>query len=138
LIDAGGDLFALGRPVADRRWNVGIRHPHETEGLVATLEIENEAVATSGTYVNQKVIDGQTVSHLIDPRTGRSVNHVVSATIVAANTMTADALATAVSVMDKTAGQDLIQNLPGVEGFLIYEDGTHHISNGLINRLTML
>lgn len=138
LLDAGGDLYALGRPEADRCWKVGIRHPEREHDLIATLEIENEAVATSGTYRQKRIVGDQAVSHIVDPRTGRSVNHVVSATIVARDTMTADALATAVSVTSRRHGQDLINSLAGVEGFLIYADGASFISKGLANRLRLL
>ena len=138
LLDAGGDLFALGRPDADRPWKVGVRHPEKDNDLVATLEVEDEAVATSGITMQTKVIDGKTVSHLIDPRTGQPVNHVVSATIVARDTMTADALATAVSVARRSQGQHLVESQPDVEGFLIYADGTSFTSKGLQNRLRLL
>lgn len=138
LIDAGGDLYALGRPDADRPWKIGIRHPERETDLVATLEVEDEAVATSGTYMQKRVVDGKEVSHLMDPRTGTPVHHVVSATIVARDTMTADALATAVSVLDRAAGQHLIESQTGVDGFLIYEDGTSFTSSGLARRLQKL
>jgi len=137
LVDAGGDLYALGRPDADRRWKIGIRHPEKDAGLIATLELEDEAVATSGIYVQKKVLDGREISHLMDPRTGNPVNHVVSATIVAPDTMTADGLATATSVMTPSSAQALIESLYGVEGFWIYADGTHHITTGLRSRLVL-
>ena len=138
LLDAGGDLYALGRPDALRPWKVGIRHPERENDLVATLEVENEAIATSGITMQTRVVDGKTVSHLIDPRTGHPVNHVVSATVVAQDTMTADALATAVSVTGRHQGQHLIESWPGVEGFLIYADGTSFTSKGLRRRLRVL
>lgn len=138
LVDAGGDLFALGRPDADRPWRVGIRHPERADDLIATLDVENEAVATSGTYLRKRVVDGQEVSHFIDPRSGQSVNHVVSATIVARDTMTADALATAVSVASRSQGQALIASQAGVEGYLIYRDGSTFTSKGLKSRLRLL
>lgn len=138
LIDAGGDLFAMGRPTPEHPWKIGIRHPGKERDLVATVEIENQAVATSGTYVQTRIIDGVKVSHLIDPSTGNFVDHVTSATIVAPDTMTADGLATATSVMRPGAAQDLVERLPGVEGFWIYADGTHYVSSGLRPLLTML
>ncbi len=138
LIDAGGDLFAMGRPTPEQPWKIGIRHPGKERDLVATIEIENQAVATSGTYVQTRTIDGVKVSHLIDPVTGNFVDHVTSATIVAPDTMTADGLATATSVMPRGAAQDLVEHLPGVEGFWIYADGTHFVSSGLRPLLKML
>jgi thiamine biosynthesis lipoprotein len=138
LIDAGGDLYALGRPDADRPWKIGIRHPAKEQDLVATLEVENEAVATSGIYLQKRTVTGKEVSHIVDPVSGYSVNHVVSATIVARDTMTADALATAVSVASRSQGQALVDSQAGVEGFLIYSDGTSFTSKGLKNRLQLL
>lgn len=138
LVDAGGDLFALGRPEADRRWKIGVRHPERENDLVATLEIEDEAVATSGIYMQKRMFEGKEISHLMDPRTGTPVGHVVSATILAPDTMTADGLATATSVMQPKAAHALIESLYGVEGFWIYSDGTHHITKGLRSRLNLL
>lgn len=138
LVDAGGDLYAMGRPERDRPWTVGIRHPERADELVATLQVEDSAVATSGTYMQQRKVDGQTVSHLMDPRTGRPVHHVISATIVAPDAMTADALATATSVLPVAASLDLVRRLAGVEGFWILEDGSHAVSPGLKNSLRIL
>jgi len=138
LVDAGGDLYAMGRPEQDRPWTVGIRHPERADELVATLQVEDSAVATSGTYMQQRTVDGQTVSHLMDPRTGRPVHHVVSATIVAPDAMTADALATATSVLPIAASVELVRRLPGVEGFWILENGSHTVSPGLKNTLRIL
>ncbi len=138
LVDAGGDLFALGRPDADRPWKIGIRHPEKNNELIATLELENEAVATSGIYVQKRIVNGKEVSHLIDPKTGTPVNHVVSSTIVAQHTMTADGLATATSVLQPKAAQSLIESMHGVEGFWIYSDGSHYITKGLRHRFQLL
>ena len=138
LVDAGGDLFALGRPDADRLWKIGIRHPELENQLVATLELENEAVATSGIYEQKHVVNGIEISHLIDPKTGTPVNHVVSATIIAGNTMMADGLATATSILQPKAAQALIESMHGVEGFWIYSDGTHYITHGLRTRLHLV
>jgi len=138
LIDAGGDLYALGRPEKDRLWKIGIRHPDRENDLVATLEIENEAVATSGTYLQKRKVGSKEVSHLMDPKTGMPVDHVLSSTIVTSSTMLADGLATATSVMKPTAAQHLIESTDGAEGFWIYSDGSHHITSGLCARLTLL
>ena len=138
LLDAGGDLFAMGRPDPDRLWKVGIRHPFRENQLIATVELENEAAATSGTYVQKKMVDGKEVSHLMDPKTGKPVNHVVSSTITAPDAMTADGLATATSIMQPLAAQALIESLPDVGGFWIYADGSHYVSRVLRGRLQLL
>lgn len=137
LVDAGGDLYAFGRPERDRRWRIGIRDPFRPEALFATLEIEDEAVATSGTYAQSREVDGVRCSHLIDPKTRRPVSHTVSATVLSRSTMSADALATAISVMHPTQALDLIRTLPDTEAVWVFEDGRITVTDGLQGRLRL-
>jgi len=138
LLDAGGDLYAMGRPEPNRRWRIGIRDPFRPDELFATLEIEDEAVATSGTYEQSREIDGVRCSHIIDPKTGRSVSHTVSATVLSRSTMSADALATAISVMHPAAGLDLIGALPETEALWVSADGQITMTDGLKNRVQLI
>lgn len=135
LLEAGGDLFAAGRPEAGSRWTIGVRDPVRVQGIAARFEVEDEAVATSGTYFQRRTVDGRSVSHLIDPRTGAPSERVLSSTIVARDCMTADALATATAVMEPDAALDLAQSLPGVEGLWIYPDRSYRATPGLASRL---
>jgi FAD:protein FMN transferase len=80
LVEAGGDLYAFGRPATDRRWQIGVRDPRYPERIFATLELENEAVATSGGYEKFRKFVDKKVSHLIDPRTGQPAQEIISAT----------------------------------------------------------
>jgi thiamine biosynthesis lipoprotein len=137
LVDAGGDIFALGRTESGARWRIGIRDPRRPLELAARLELENEAIATSGTYFQQRTIAGKRVSHLIDPRTAEPAGHVLSASVLARDAMTADALATATSVMDRSAAKALLESMTGVEGFWIYVDGTHDMTAGMRSRLEL-
>ena len=138
LVEAGGDLVAVGRPSPDRRWRVGIRDPKNPAEICARLELEDESVATSGIYAPSSREAGNEKRHIVDPRTGATVDHVVSATVVAADTMTADALATAVSVMSRGEGQAFVESLAGVEAFWIYDDGDVFVTPGLRPRLELL
>src|SRR4051794_22850273 len=73
-INAGGDLQLFTADAADWRWRVGIADPGRPGAVVATLDIANGAVATSGTAER-----GQ---HIVDPRTGEAARNAVSATVV--------------------------------------------------------
>jgi FAD:protein FMN transferase len=90
-INAGGDVVARGRPQPDRRWRVGIRHPEDLEQLAAVLEVEDLAVATSGTY--------ERGAHIVDPHTGLPPSGLLSVTVVGPDLGTADAYATAAFAM---------------------------------------
>jgi FAD:protein FMN transferase len=96
LVNAGGDLYALGRSPEGDAWQVGIQSPFEPTRLIATLPLEGAAVATSGDYEQYFEHQGRRYHHLLDPATGAP--HEARArtlTVAAASCMTADAAATA-------------------------------------------
>lgn len=70
LIDAGGDIYASGRPCGTEGWRVAVETPSGASGPVAVLEVSGLAVATSSTRIRRWRAGGRTVHHLIDPRTG--------------------------------------------------------------------
>ncbi len=99
LIDAGGDLYAMGR---NRRkaWKIGIRNPRG-EGVVGVLEVDNLAVVTSGDYERFFEEDGVRYHHLIDPVAGMPARGLSSMTVVSEDPVLADAWSTAFFVMGK-------------------------------------
>lgn len=119
MIDAGGDIYCLGRNIKDIPWQVGIQNPQDKKDIVEILSLENKAVATSGNYERFFSINNKNYSHIIDPKTGWPVDDVVSVTIVASSCLTADALATAVTVLGSRQGLELIENTKSVEGLII-------------------
>ena len=120
LINAGGDLYGLGSPRGQEGWSVGIQHPRKKGKVFTRLIIADKAVATSGDYENFFLYEGKYLSHIIDLRTGRpSLSGVISATVISADSAEADALATALLVMGKDKGLDLINHLSGVEAIVI-------------------
>ena len=81
LINVGGNVLAIGRP-GDRPWKVGIRNPRG-EGTVAAVELhDNEAMGTSGDYQRYFMKDGKRHPHIIDGRTGQTIDLVASVTII--------------------------------------------------------
>lgn len=124
LVDAGGDIACFGSPPDQDAWRVGIRDPLHPERVLPTvLLLKDRAVATSGSYIQKVIINGKTYSHIIDPRTGYPVEQAVSATVIARNCTTADALATALSVTPPEDGLRLVHALRYVEAMLITKEG---------------
>ncbi len=104
LVDIGGELLASGEKPGHRPWIVGIEKPVENasygDALQTKIPIHNQAIATSGSYRKFYEKDGIKYSHTIDPSTGFPVTHnLLSATVIADNCATADAVATALMVM---------------------------------------
>ncbi len=103
LVEVGGEMLAIGSKLDGTPWSVGIDRP--TDGgreLEAILELQDEAIATSGNYRKFYIKDGVKYSHTIDPNSGYPVQHsLLSATVIAKDAATADALATVFMVMGK-------------------------------------
>lgn len=129
-VNAGGDLRLLGRR-GERPWRIGIRHPRSAEELLATLELTDRAVVTSGDYERYFELDGLRYHHLFDPRSGRPARLVRSVTLVADSALLADALATAVFVLGPEAGMKLLSAYPGVEALIVDAQGLRHETAGM-------
>jgi thiamine biosynthesis lipoprotein len=128
LVDIGGEVVAYGQNPSGKTWRVGVNEPNDNEpmtpnSLQAVVSLKNRGMATSGNYRNFYIEDGKKYAHTIDPRNGYPVNHnLLSATIVAHDCMTADALATACMVLGIDSARLLIEKIDNVEAFFIYSE----------------
>ena len=136
LIDAGGDIRAIGKREDGKLWNIGIKHPREKDKIIGLIDLKNSAVATSGDYERFFMLNGKRYSHIIDPRTGYPVdNQIVSVSVLSKDCLTCDSLATAVTVLGEKRGIELIEKLKGVEALIItIKDGNLNLikSSGMI------
>lgn len=130
MIEAGGDLFGSGKKKETSPWRVGVRLPRRSQAnLLQRVTINNQAVATSGDYY-QTYSEDFSVHHIIDPRSGYSAPELASATVVAPDTMNADALATSVMVLGVKDGIRLIEGLSECEAFLVTKDLQQYQTSG--------
>ena len=96
IVNLAGDLYAMGRSDDGNPWRVGIRSPDRADHLVASIEVEDAAVTTSGDYVKFFEYQGRRYHHLLDPETGTPRTAAMhSVTVQAPDCMAADAAATA-------------------------------------------
>ena len=121
FVDAGGDLVASGSKSAGRPWRIGIRNPRPGLALHARFDVRDRAVATSGDYM-QPFTPDFAQHHIVDPRTGRSAPGLASATVIAPDAATADALATLAMVLGPRRGRELLEDLPEAEGYLVTKE----------------
>lgn len=112
LVDAGGDLRLGAAPPGRRGWKVRL---DDDLGRGGMFDLEESAVATSGDRFQYLRIDGIRYSHILDPRTGLGLKYRGEVSVIAPDAVTADALATALSVMGVSEGTRLIESLDGVE-----------------------
>lgn len=136
LIDAGGDIYALGRRGSDP-WKVGIRSPRDDD-LLGYLEVEDVAVMGSGDYERFFVQDGVRYHHILDPKTGYPAGELAGITVTAPDPMTADAWATALFVLGPVKGLQVVEELPGVETIMVTASGDVLTSSGLKEALGVI
>jgi thiamine biosynthesis lipoprotein len=130
VVNAGGDLRAIGRRSGKRAWRVGIQDPRNKDHLIGEIPLADRAVATSGDYERFYIYKGVRYHHILDPRKGEPARGCRSVTILAPTAMAADALATAVFVMGPETGLVLIEKQPETEGMIVGAKGKIFRSTG--------
>lgn len=110
LVAAAGDIVLGDARPGSRGWKVEL---DSANGSAPTfLSLSRAAVATSGDMFQFVEIEGVRYSHIVDPRTGLGLTNSAMVTVIARDGMTADALATAVSVLGPVEGLRLIKATP--------------------------
>lgn len=128
MVEIGGEVLTKGSKPVEGDWQVGIEKPiDDPSGAQKQLEfilpLKDKAMATSGNYRNFYIRDGKKFAHEIDPKTGYPVNHnLLSATVITADCMTADAWATAFMVMGLEKSKAIAERNPAMEVAFIYAD----------------
>ncbi len=119
LIDAGGDLRLGEPPPGQKGWLVNL--DNSSPGP-SRLELANAAIATSGDKYKFYEIEGTRYSHIVNPKTGRGMTDHRQVTVISGDARTADALATALSVMDIQDGMELVASLDHTESLIMVMD----------------
>ncbi|MEA2015738.1 MAG: FAD:protein FMN transferase [Actinomycetota bacterium] len=138
LVNAGGDIYAIGAKPGDEKWSVELESPDSEENgenaeeePVVAFSVADRAVTTSGGY-HRYYDEDKEVHHIMDPRTGYSSNASRSVTIIADNCTRADILATAVFVMGMEDGGLLVESLGNTECYIIGPNGDIYESSGIL------
>lgn len=146
LIDLGGNVYVMGSRPAEsagsgkagsgsrasdsaksasaEAWRVGIKNPfHPEDGAGLRVDVIDMSVVTSGNYERYFEKDGVRYHHILDPKTGRPAESgLVSCTIIDSSSLKADVLSTAVFVLGKDKGLELLEE-EGKEGVCISYEG---------------
>ncbi|HKK26292.1 MAG TPA: FAD:protein FMN transferase [Gracilimonas sp.] len=130
MVEVGGEVSARGVNQKGEVWKIGVDKPSEeidAEGRFQfILELENKALATSGSYRKFWVDEetGARYSHTIDPETGYPArNRLLSVSIITDSSMDADAYATVCMVRGVEACKDFLESKDKLEGYLVYDVG---------------
>lgn len=133
LLNIGGDIFASGDGTLSNSWVVGITNPKEPADNAVPLthvRLAERAISTSASYERGYTVAGRRYSHILDPRTGYPAQGIASATVVANDNPTANALATTLCVLKPEEGLALIEETAGAECLIVADDGQQFRSAG--------
>lgn len=132
LISVGGNVIATGAKTVDGSpWVVGVNDPDGGDYL-HTLNISKGSVVTSGDYQRYYVVDGTVYHHIIDPVTLYPAGNWRSVTVICADSGLADALSTALFLMDREEGLALLEGC-GAEAMWVDARGEKYYSPGFEN-----
>ena len=125
MVEIGGEVRCRGRRSDGRAWRIGIERPNPAGRVVQrVVPLEDAALATSGDYRNFYEVNGKRYSHVLDPVSGLPVEHTLAAvTVLAADCLTADGLATALLVMGPEAGYVWAEER-GLAALFLVRDGS--------------
>lgn len=118
LVSVGGALVSRGLNASEKPWRVAIQKPTDTQNAVqAVVDINGHGISTSGSYRNYYELDGKRLSHVIDPQTGRPIEHnLVSVTVIAPTALEADTWDTGLMVLGSEKAKEVVRQ----EGLAVY------------------
>lgn len=118
LVSVGGALNSRGMNAEGHPWRVAIQKPTDRENAVqAVVDINGHGISTSGSYRNYYELNGKRLTHVIDPQTGRPIEHnLVSVTVIAPTALEADGWDTGLMVLGTEKAKEVVRR----EGLAVY------------------
>ena len=137
LLDLGGNIQTVGKKPDGTPWHIAVRAP-QGDGNLGVVDVEDEAVVTSGGYERFFTgEDGTVYWHILDPATGYPARSgVISATVVGKDGARCDALATALFVLGAERATAFWRQHKDFEMLLLTEDGELLVTPQLSERFT--
>jgi len=133
IVAVAGEIKTFGLKPDGKPWKIGIRNPRATDredDIMATTELTDMAISTSGDYERFFVSEGKRYHHLLDPKTGLPAGDCMSVTVIAKEAVFTDAFATGVFILGPEKGLKLLDEM-GFEGIIVDSRGKMHLTSGI-------
>jgi len=137
LVAVAGDIKAFGLKPDGKPWKIGIRNPEsgdKEDDIMATIELKDMAISTSGDYERFFISGGKRYHHLLDPKTGLSAQECRSVSIITKEGAFTDAFATGIFILGPEQGVKVLDKL-GFEGMIIDSQGKSHLTQGIRKKI---
>jgi len=131
LVNAGGDIVAVGEKAPGKPWRVGVQDPRNPTGMIAVANLKDKVIVTSGDYERCFVQNGKRYHHILDPKSGYPATGMQSVTIVGNSGVECEPRGTSAFVLGAEKGLKYVGSIPGLEALLIDAQGQTHKSPGI-------
>ena len=130
-LNIGGNIRTIGIKGNGDKWKTGIENPNDTSEYIEIVELEDQAIVTSGSYQRYYYVDGKTYHHIIDPDTLMPAEKgFLSVSVICKDSGMGDGLSTALFCMSLEEGMAFVNSLDGVEAMWVTEDEVKYYSEG--------
>ena len=126
LCGAAGDIAAGDPPPGREAWRVAIQDLKDPQAIADSVGLRNDAISTSGDTYRSARVNGQQYSHIVDPSSGLGLTRRIGVTTVAPLGVTADWMATAISVLGPDKGLEVVRRVPGAAARVVTIDPQGH------------
>ncbi|PYQ14963.1 MAG: FAD:protein FMN transferase [Acidobacteria bacterium] len=127
LVSAGGStLYGLGAPPGRKAWDVAVQDPGDPGRVAVRLRLRDRALSVSGSYEKSFERDGVRYSHIMDPRSARPVQGVLSVAVLCGSGTAGDALDDAFFVQGVEGSRAYLQRLPATEAYFFLPAAESH------------
>lgn len=135
IINLGGNVLTIGEKDNGDAYTIGIQRPFdETGAAIASVQVKDRSVVTSGVYERYFQQDGTLYHHILDTETGYPYdNGLLSVTIISRDSADGDALSTTCFALGLEKGMALIESLDDTEAVFITSDNKLQASSGMEN-----
>jgi len=142
LIELGGEIRIKGRKPGNEKMSVGIETPGddpEFSVIKRVVWLDKGAITTSGNYRRYYERKGKKVSHLMNPKTGYSLqNELISVTVYAKDAITADGYDNAIMAMGLKKGLAFVDKNKNLAAHFIYRKNDGTVADTLSKRFRVL
>ena len=139
-VNLGGNVLVIGGKEDGTSWKIGIQDPREARGSVmASLEIKDKTVVTSGNYERYFREDGILYHHILNPETGRPTrNNLLSVSIISKDSFEADVISTSAFILGRKAAYKFIKNKDDIEAIFVTKNYNVYLTPGLKGKVEIL
>lgn len=126
LISAGGStIYGIGAPPGAGGWEITLQDPIDPGKTAFTIELRDRALSVAGSSEKTFEAGGVRYSHIMDPRSGKPVQGVLSVAVLASSGTAGDALDTAFFVLGPERSRAYLNRLHDTEAMFFLPDASH-------------